>query len=462
MPINSTSTLQFKATLNDSRPPIWRRFTIPADKTLLDLHDVLQVLFGWEDYHLHEFRIGRKNYGIPDPDEHFEDEILDDSNFTLFQVLEKEGQRFPYLYDFGDGWQIDLVIEKVQESSAKDRKAVCLAGARNGPPEDVGGVYGYEEFLEAIADPAHEMYADLLQWIGGHFDSEEFDIQAINKSLGRIGKPIDYWEVDPNPEAENHFGYKTSWITSGSKKFNKTIQDLPLRRDIVEMLTYIQNNKVVGTATTGNFPLKTVEEMVKRFVDPIKVWFPNGERRYRSELEVDTLYFYHVLAIAGQLLTGGKGRKWRLTELGHRFLAESPAWQYWHLLITFWTQTNWLSVAHVYVPEEEISTPFKILLLFVCQKLSPTYGVSFERFVENLAENSYIAWQSLYFSEYKEDLVEQICINPLISFGIFQPDYELRKHKSFSRKHLNRITITQLGASVLKAFMESIEKASPA
>ena len=458
MPINSTSVLQFKATLHEAKPPIWRRFTIPADKTLEDLHDVLQVLFGWVDYHLREFQIASKSYGLPDPDEEFENEKLDDSNFTLFQVLKKEGQRFCYFYDFGDGWQIDLVIEKVQESSAKETRAVCLAGERNGPPEDVGGVYGYEQFLEAIADPAHEMHADLLQWIGGHFDSEEFDIQAINKSLGRIGKPIDYWEVDPNPEAENHFGYKTSWITSGSKKFNETIQDLALRRDIVEMLTYIQNNKVVGTATTGNFPLKTVEEMGKLFVDPIEMWFPDGERRFLSEQEIDILYFYHVLANTGQLLTGGKGRKWRLTELGRRFLEESPAWQYWHLFVTFWTRTNWLSVTYVNVPEAEITNPFKLYFLFLCQKLSPTFGVTFERFVENLARNTNIAWPSLFLSDEKEHLVERVCINPFISFGVFQADYEVREYKYSSRYHLNRITITKLGASVVKAFAQSIQE----
>ncbi len=461
MSINSTSTLQFKATLHEAHLPIWRRFVIPADKTLEDLHDVLQVLFGWKDYHLREFRIADVTYGLPDPEMEAEMGILDDSKYMLFQVLQKKGQKIRYFYDFGDGWQIDLVIEQVQEPTQKVTQAICLAGERNGPPEDVGGVSGYEHFLEAIADPAHYMHIDLLHWVGGQFNSEEFDVQSINKLLGRIGKPVDYWEYDPKPEAENHFGYKTSWITTGGKKLNETIQNLALRRDIVEMLTYIQNNKVVGTATTGNFPLKAVEEMGKRFVDPIKMRFPDGERRYISEREVDILYFYHVLANNGQLLTGGKGRKWRLTELGHRFLAESPAWQYWHLFITFWIQTNWLSITYVDVPEEELSTSFKLLFLAICQELSPTNGITFTRFAENIAKKCFIVWQSLYFSDEKENLIEQVCIIPLIALGIFQPDYELRKHKYFSKEHLNRITITQLGASVLNASKKSIQGKYP-
>ena len=187
MSIDLNSKLQIKATMKFIEPPIWRRFTIPARKTLEELHDAIQVMFSWDDYHLRQFTIGRKKYGLPDPDELFEIIDLDDSQFELHQVIQKEEQKFKYVYDFGDNWEIDLKVEKILESSPREKYAICLEGKRNAPPEDVGGAPGYEEFLQAISDPTNDMHDELLEWIGGEFDPEAFDLQTINELLKELG-----------------------------------------------------------------------------------------------------------------------------------------------------------------------------------------------------------------------------------------------------------------------------------
>lgn len=147
---------QLKITLRYIQPPVWRRVEVPKDITLAKLHRILQVAMGWYDSHLHQFIVGKNYYGEPSLDEFSELDLKDERKVRLGQVLSKPKQRMVYEYDFGDGWEHDIVLGKVLPPDSNTRYPVCLEGAQACPPEDCGGVGGYENFLDAIRDPDHE------------------------------------------------------------------------------------------------------------------------------------------------------------------------------------------------------------------------------------------------------------------------------------------------------------------
>ncbi|HUO09027.1 MAG TPA: plasmid pRiA4b ORF-3 family protein [Phycisphaerae bacterium] len=149
--------------LDDIRPPIWRRVAVPGNITLDLLHDVLQVAMGWEDYHLHEFTINGLRY-TEDPEE--PEQGLEETGIALMSLLAPATEKkiaFGYLYDFGDGWRHTVKVEKVAPVPAgHDIRITCLGGKRRCPPEDVGGPWGYADYLNAIADLDHEEHQDML------------------------------------------------------------------------------------------------------------------------------------------------------------------------------------------------------------------------------------------------------------------------------------------------------------
>jgi tetratricopeptide (TPR) repeat protein len=175
---------QLKVTLKGTRPPVWRRLQVPADTRLSKLHDILQVAMGWTDSHLHQFQVGRRVIGVPDPDDWRE--VEDERRVRLADVASREKARLTYEYDFGDSWEHEVVVEKILPAEARVRLPVCLAGRRACPPEDVGGVWGYADFLVAIQDPRHPEHAAMLDWIGGEFEPEAFDPAEISAALRRL------------------------------------------------------------------------------------------------------------------------------------------------------------------------------------------------------------------------------------------------------------------------------------
>ena len=172
---------QIKVTLGDSKPPIWRRILVPINITLGELHDILQVVMGWADYHLHQFIVGRTYYGVPHPDYGFD--MRNEKRVKLNQIVAGEGFKFRYEYDFGDSWLHNLLVEKVLPPQPGQQYPVCIKGKRACPPEDVGGVWGYYGFLEAIQNPNHPEHEGYLEWVGDEFDPEEFDLDVVNEAL---------------------------------------------------------------------------------------------------------------------------------------------------------------------------------------------------------------------------------------------------------------------------------------
>jgi hypothetical protein len=175
--------VQVKVSLQGAKPPIWRRLRLPAATTLAQLHQVIQVAFGWEDAHLHAFEVGGRRYSRPD----FElwDEAADEGKVRLQDLASHPGARLRYTYDFGDSWEHDLLVEDVLAPDGVAH-AVCLTGRRAGPPEDCGGVWGYAELCDILANPDHPDHAEWVDWLGHPYDPAAFDKDAINKSLARI------------------------------------------------------------------------------------------------------------------------------------------------------------------------------------------------------------------------------------------------------------------------------------
>jgi hypothetical protein len=171
--------------LKDTSPPIWRRFEVPETMTLAQLHDVLQIVMGWTDSHLHRFIINGKEYGRPDYEERWADDdpLRDERRVRLTNLLRVVPTAFLYEYDYGDGWLHMIVVERYWPSSPERQYPACSAGERACPPEDVGGVYGYEELLAILADPNHEEYERMRMWAGEDFEPERFDIKDVDVTL---------------------------------------------------------------------------------------------------------------------------------------------------------------------------------------------------------------------------------------------------------------------------------------
>jgi len=176
---------QIKITLKDTKPPVWRRIIVAPDIKLDRFHDVLQIAMGWDNSHLHQFET---------PDGYFADpafgleETKSSRKATLQSVLYGPKSSLRYEYDFGDGWDHKILLEKVVELD-EPVLALCLAGARSCPPEDCGGPWGYANLLEILKDPRHPEHKSMSEWIGSRFDPESFDVEAINKQLARLAPP---------------------------------------------------------------------------------------------------------------------------------------------------------------------------------------------------------------------------------------------------------------------------------
>ena len=177
---------QFKITLKEIKPAIWRRIQVPETYTFWDLHVAIQDAMGWEDYHLHEFEILDPSsglevrIGIPDEEsKYFGMEVLPGWKQKIADYFSMENRTANYIYDFGDNWEHKIQLERILPRDKNVEYPICLAGRRACPPEDCGGVWGYEGFLEAIKNPKHPEHEEMLEWIGGEFDPEHFDPEEV-------------------------------------------------------------------------------------------------------------------------------------------------------------------------------------------------------------------------------------------------------------------------------------------
>ena len=178
---------RLRITLNDTKPPIWRNVEVPLTTSLKGLHEVIQAAMPFEDYHLFDFRVGEQRYAIPVPE--FDGPETRHAKLTkLGAVIEKGFREFVYTYDFGDNWQHTVTVEAIAEADPAVSYPRFIAGERRAPPEDVGGTWGFEEFVEAMTKPRHREKKAMMEWYGGPFDPEMMDRKAIETAMGRLAK----------------------------------------------------------------------------------------------------------------------------------------------------------------------------------------------------------------------------------------------------------------------------------
>lgn len=176
---------QLRISLIGIEPQIWRRLLVPKEITLPRLHVILQPTLGWTNSHLHQFRVGDVRFSEPDDDS--EPEPIDYRRITLEQIVPRRGATCIYEYDFGDGWEHLIEIEKeLPAESTMGSLPRCIGGERACPPEDCGGPEGYAEFLEVFKDAHHPEHESYREWVGQDFDPDAFDLDRVNRLLARL------------------------------------------------------------------------------------------------------------------------------------------------------------------------------------------------------------------------------------------------------------------------------------
>jgi hypothetical protein len=181
------SVFQLRVTLKYVEPAIWRRLLVPADITLGKLHFVLNEVMGWTDSHLHSFGFADRKFGDPQLDDDGELDFEDERKVKLAGLV-RTGQSLRYDYDFGDSWVHEVLVEKQLEADERLSYPLCIGGARACPPEDCGGVPGYERLVGVLANSDDDEHDELVSWVGGHFDPEGFDVNRTNHALHAIAR----------------------------------------------------------------------------------------------------------------------------------------------------------------------------------------------------------------------------------------------------------------------------------
>ena len=215
--IQNSTVHELKITLRRTKPPIWRRIAVPSDVTLAELHEIIQIVMGWLDTHLHQFRVKTKSRktskgvieeltdagGFDESSAQTRGERLfsdkrvpdtpgeDERGVVLGKLCPQSKDMLSYEYDFGDGWEHAIEVVKVYSPDQQTRYPKCLAGKCACPPEDCGGVWGYYHMLHAIRDPQHAEHDDLKEWLGDEFDENAFSVDAVNEKLAE-------WSIRPN------------------------------------------------------------------------------------------------------------------------------------------------------------------------------------------------------------------------------------------------------------------------
>lgn len=200
-------TFKFRIELDGTSPNIWREFLVSSETKFNRLHHIIQIVMGWKNNHLYEFSMDSYRIGPQFEDDGFNgpNEIIDSKTITIGDVLQHKGQQLEYLYDFGDYWQHVLTVEMIIPDLAIPFP-VCCAGALGCPPENVGGLAGFYDFLRIMEKPRHPKHKETKAWVNGQlaptessYDSQQFTLEKINYILLHLDTYIQDWEKKANP-----------------------------------------------------------------------------------------------------------------------------------------------------------------------------------------------------------------------------------------------------------------------
>ena len=279
MPNPNNSAYQVKISLTGAQPPIWRRLLIKPGTTFQDLHRIIQVAMGWQASHLHLFQ-AKDGTLIGDPAEDFDGlmSFRDEAAVPVSAVLFKEGQTLHYEYDFGDSWEHEIALEKILPAEAgSEALPCCIKAVRQCPPEDVGGLHGFYDFLEAMEDMAHPEHIAVREWWGEWFEPDAVDLEQINQDLA-VRDAL--FAEDPEggiPPASDFHGLSPSQVHEllqdplncpsvfkplfNAETVNEALDTAPIIR-MTKVLVGAMKGKGIRLTGKGNLPLKHVKAMI--------------------------------------------------------------------------------------------------------------------------------------------------------------------------------------------------------
>ncbi len=189
--------IQLNISLTHSIPLIWRQILVTKDITFFELHHIIQIVMGWDNYHMFEFDLEGYRIGEVDENEksngYGSDQVLDSRDVTLNDIISQQKDIITYMYDFGDGWRHQIKVEKFHNIDKTIKYPTCIDGQMNCPPEDCGGIHSFYHYVDVLKNKKHPEYKEITQWIGKKYNIEQFDKEKVNRKLRKLDKYINDW-----------------------------------------------------------------------------------------------------------------------------------------------------------------------------------------------------------------------------------------------------------------------------
>lgn len=232
--IESEKLVQLKIVLKHTKPPIWRRIVVKNSITFFELHLVIQCAMGWENCHLYEFIVDQ--YRIGELNDEFDSyngsKLIDSEEIALKEILSSKIKKFSYDYDFGDGWNHEISVEKILPLNTDAEYPKCLKGKMNCPPEDCGGIPGYYNLVGIMSDKNNPQRKEMIEWLGGDFDPKEFNLEDSNTRLSFLSDTLNsdesVWVEDEFfDEDDEEYDFMGLLPDVPVKIVNKSKHDLP-------------------------------------------------------------------------------------------------------------------------------------------------------------------------------------------------------------------------------------------
>jgi hypothetical protein len=453
---------QFKIILKRIEPAIWRRIQVPGTYNFWELHVAIQDAFGWQDYHLHDYRLDNPVTGkqtrigmileeLDLVDDY--DVVAEDSQY-ISDWFSAENATASYLYDFGDSWEHEVRLERILPKEKGVLYPRCFDGDRACPPEDVGGVFGYERFLDTINDPDDEEHESMLEWVGGIFDSEYFNAQEVV-----FDDPDERWSIAFGgregiklPLLHARISKKSSGSpekqdVEAQKNAAKAIEAATgntLRIDMLALLNYIGDRELKLTQA-GNLTLKDVRAINELLVKPEKLDYElyGVMKKLRTEEEVYRIWFLRTLSQMGSL-TKIRRNKISLTKTAKEFLKKDPYDQLLQLFTVWLTKDHW--GRELYWPEVVEPIMNKAYqVAYYLSKMPVGMTVEYDIFEQGLLSSLRLGFATddiEHAKLFSYIAIAQAILEPLELFGVVSLE---RDKDKYGHSKVAAVSLTDLG-----------------
>ena len=368
------------------------------------------------------------------------------------------GESFSYIYDMGDGWIHDILVESVEESGKNAGLAHCISGERSCPPENIGGIPGYQELLDRLSDQRTQRINEFSVENGYSFDPNNFNKEEVNRRLEDYNLLLQipttsYWNREFYFYAVPQF-FSSDWSQQLSEQNSQYAEFLPFRRDVVTLLTYLQNNKVKGTKALGNFPRKHIRNLTAGFIDPPVLDIQIDEQiwKLQSEDDVPELVFMHVFLNSAGLIIGAENVDWFVSNLGESFLILEPKNQIWFMASYWIFLFNW-NFCYLY-SDESLSVNYYLFqnrLMRLVLDYPLNIPIKIDQLIQDLDKVLPDWFQGGDFAD-KRRYILDVVIKPFGKLGLFDTSknraYEFPRYKNFEN-----IIFTEFGSSLIASLI---------